>query len=46
VEVYTGTLHGWCVKDMPLQAGKPIYNQPDAERAWGRLLNLYKTSIA
>ena len=46
VEVYTGTLHGWCVKDMPLQAGKPIYNQPDAERAWGRLLALYKTGIA
>jgi carboxymethylenebutenolidase len=46
VEVYTGTLHGWCVKDMPMQAGKPIYNQPDAERAWGRLLALYKTSIA
>ena len=46
VEVYTGTLHGWCVKDMPLQAGKPIYNAPDAERAWTRLLALYKTSIA
>jgi carboxymethylenebutenolidase len=46
VEVYTGTLHGWCVKDMPLQNGKPIYNQPDAERAWSRLLALYKTSIA
>ena len=46
VEVYAGTLHGWCVRDMPLQAGKPIYSQPDAERAWGRLLNLYKTSLA
>lgn len=46
VEVYTGTLHGWCVKDMPLQAGKPIYNAPDAERAWTRLLALYKTGIA
>ena len=46
VEVYTGTQHGWCVKDMPLNAGKPIYNQPDAERAWGRLLALYKTSLA
>ena len=46
VEVYTGTLHGWCVKDMPMQNGKPIYSQPDAERAWGRLLALYKTSIA
>jgi carboxymethylenebutenolidase len=45
VEVYAGTLHGWCVRDMPLSAGKPIYNQPDAERAWGRLLNLYKTSL-
>ena len=45
VEVYTGTQHGWCVKDMPLNAGKPIYNQPDAERAWGRLLALYKTSL-
>ena len=45
VEVYAGTLHGWCVKDMPLSAGKPIYNQPDAERAWARLLNLYKTSL-
>jgi carboxymethylenebutenolidase len=45
VEVYAGSQHGWCVKDMPLSAGKPIYNQPDAERAWGRLINLYKTSL-
>ncbi len=46
VEVYTGTQHGWCVRDMPLNAGKPIYNKPDAERAWGELLNLYKTNLA
>jgi carboxymethylenebutenolidase len=46
VEVYAGTLHGWCVKDMPKQNGKPIYNQADADRAWARLLNLYKTSLA
>jgi carboxymethylenebutenolidase len=46
VEVYAGTQHGWCVKDMPLNAGKPIYNQPDADRAWGRLLALYKTTLA
>ena len=46
VEVYAGTLHGWCVKDMPMNAGKPIYNQPDAERAWGRLMVLYKASLA
>jgi carboxymethylenebutenolidase len=42
IEVYEGTLHGWCVKDMPLQAGKPIYNEPQAERAWNELITLYK----
>jgi len=42
IEVYEGTLHGWCVKDMPLQAGKPIYNEPLAERAWNELVGLYK----
>jgi carboxymethylenebutenolidase len=41
IEVYEGTLHGWCVKDMPLQAGKPIYNEPQAERAWNELIALY-----
>lgn len=42
IEVYENTLHGWCVKDMPLQAGKPIYNEPQAERAWHELVTLYK----
>ena len=42
IEVYEGTLHGWCVKDMPLQAGKPIYNEALAERAWNELVGLYK----
>jgi carboxymethylenebutenolidase len=42
IEVYEGTLHGWCVKDMPLQAGKPIYNEPQAERAWNEMIALYK----
>jgi carboxymethylenebutenolidase len=42
IEVYEGTLHGWCVKDMPLQAGKPIYNEAQAERAWNELVTLYK----
>src|SRR5579863_9654869 len=46
VEVYAGTIHGWCVRDMPMQDGKPIYNKPDAERAWGHLEALYKTSLA
>jgi carboxymethylenebutenolidase len=45
IEVYP-SLHGWCVKDMPQQKGAPIYNEPDAERAWGKLLDLYKTALA
>jgi carboxymethylenebutenolidase len=46
VTVYDGMIHGWTVRDMPKQDGKPIYNQPEAERAWGKLLELYKASIA
>jgi len=46
IEVYSGSLHGWCVPDMPQQNGKPIYNKADAERAWGKLLALYKAGIA
>jgi carboxymethylenebutenolidase len=42
IEVYEGTVHGWCVKDMPAQAGKPIYNEAQAERAWSELTALYK----
>jgi carboxymethylenebutenolidase len=45
IEVYSDALHGWCVPDMPLQNGKPIYNKPDAERAWGKLLALYKAAL-
>jgi len=47
VVVYTGMAHGWTVPDTPPAApGKPIYNKPEAERAWTNLLKLYKTSIA
>ena len=47
IEVYPGTFHGWCMKDMPKQAdGAPTYNQADAERAWGKLLALYKKALA
>ena len=46
IEVYAGTLHGWCVPDMPMQNGAPIYNKADAERAWGKLLALYKAALA
>ncbi len=47
IEVYAGALHGWCVPDMPAGAGgAPIYNKPDAERAWGKLVALYKAGLA
>jgi carboxymethylenebutenolidase len=46
VEVYPQAQHGWCVADMPLQAnGQPIYNKADADRAWGKLLALYKAGL-
>lgn len=44
VEVYQG-LHGWCVPDMPMQDGKPIYNKPEAEKAWTKLVALYKSAL-
>jgi carboxymethylenebutenolidase len=46
IEVYAGTQHGWCVPDMPLHDGVPIYNKPDAERAWSKLVSLYRTALA
>jgi carboxymethylenebutenolidase len=46
IEVYTESQHGWCVPDMPAQNGKPIYNKPDAERAWAKLESLYKKGLA
>jgi carboxymethylenebutenolidase len=47
IEVYPQAQHGWCVPDMPKQPnGQPIYNKPDAERAWGKLLALYKAALA
>jgi carboxymethylenebutenolidase len=45
IEVYPGSLHGWCVPDMPAGNG-PIYNKPDAERAWTKLEALYKAGLA
>ena len=46
IEVYSKSLHGWCVPDMPASAGKPLYNKPDAERAWSKLVALYKAALA
>jgi len=45
VEVYP-SLHGWCMPDMPLSNGAPIYNKPDAEKAWAKLLALYKAALS
>ena len=39
IEVYDGALHGWCVLD------SRVYNQAQAERAWSRLLALYKRAL-
>jgi carboxymethylenebutenolidase len=45
IEVH-GSLHGWCVPDMPLQNGKPIYDMANADRAWGKSITLYKAALA
>jgi carboxymethylenebutenolidase len=45
IEVYPAQ-HGWCVPDMPVEKGTPIYSKAEAERAWGRLLALYRQAIA
>jgi carboxymethylenebutenolidase len=45
VEVYADTIHGWCVRDMPLQDGKPIFNPAEADRAWSELLGHYKAAL-
>ena len=46
VELYATALHGWCITDMPLQGKDPIYNKPEAERAWAKLMALYKAGLA
>lgn len=40
IEVYEGTLHGWCPPDAA------AYNEPQAERAWSRLLALFERELA
>ena len=44
VEVYASA-HGWCMVDMPAERDKPIYNKPDAEKAWAKLEALYKAAL-
>jgi carboxymethylenebutenolidase len=45
VEVYPAQ-HGWCVPDMPKDNGVPLYDMAQAERAWSKLLVLYRTALA
>ena len=45
IEVYSTCQHGWCVPDMPAPATAPIYNKPEAERAWAKLVALYKANL-
>ncbi len=40
IEVYEGTLHGWCTPDSIL------YNEKQAEKAWARLLHLFESALA
>jgi carboxymethylenebutenolidase len=40
IEVYAGTMHGWCPPD------SPVYNEAAAEKAWSRLLALFQTALA
>jgi carboxymethylenebutenolidase len=40
IEVYTGAAHGWCPPD------SGVYNEPQAEKAWSRLLALYAKALA
>jgi carboxymethylenebutenolidase len=47
IEVYQTCFHGWCVPDMPKQTdGTPTYDKAEAERAWAKLLVLYKGALA
>src|SRR6187455_3034684 len=40
VEVYANAAHGWCPPD------SGVYNEPQAEKAWTRLLALYGKALA
>ncbi len=45
IEVYSMAQHGWCVPDMPAGANGPIYKRDDAERAWAKLVAIYKAAL-
>ena len=39
IEVFDGAMHGWCVID------SAVYNEPQAERAWNRMLGIFETAL-
>jgi carboxymethylenebutenolidase len=39
IEVYEGASHGWCPPD------SQVYNESQAEKAWNRMLAMFKTSL-
>ena len=39
IEVYAGAMHGWCPPD------SQAYNEAQAEKAWARMLALFKTAL-
>jgi carboxymethylenebutenolidase len=39
IEVYAGTIHGWCPID------SKVYNREQAEKAWSRMLTLFKSAF-
>jgi carboxymethylenebutenolidase len=40
IEVYANAAHGWCPPD------SRVYNEPQAEKAWSRLIALYGKALA
>lgn len=40
IEVYEGTLHGWCPPD------STVYNEEQAEKAWSRVSALFERALA
>lgn len=40
IEVYAGTKHGWCPPD------GAVYDAAQSEKAWGRMLELFKKALA
>jgi carboxymethylenebutenolidase len=40
IEVYEGTMHGWCPPD------SQVYHEAQAERAWSRMLALFESALA